>query len=148
MLHAHTTADDGPVPYDIVTLAHDERHLRRRVLTTVHGEEIMVDLPAPTRLSHGQRLVLDDGRHIEVIAAEEPVYEITARDAAALARIAWHIGNRHARAEIGDDSILIARDHVLKDMLEGLGAVVVETSRPFDPDPPQLHGVPHHHAHD
>lgn len=148
MLHAQSIADHGPIPYDIVTLMHDERHLRRRVLTTVHDEAVMVDLPHATRLRHGQRLVLEDGRHIEIIAAEEPVYEITARDAATLARIAWHIGNRHARAEVGEASILIARDHVLKDMLLGLGAAVQEASLPFDPQPPSLHGVPHTHAHD
>ena len=148
MLHAHTIADDGPVPYDIVVLAHDERHLRRRVVTTVHDEPVLVDLPQAVRLRHGQRLVLDDGRHIEVIEAEEPLYEISAPDAPALARIAWHLGNRHARAAAGGATILIARDHVLKHMLEGLGAVVTEVMQPFEPDPPALHGVPHNHAHD
>lgn len=148
MLRAISIADDGPVPYDIVVLTHDERHLRRRVLTTVHDEAVLVDLPQPVRLIARQRLVLEDGRQIEVLDAEETVYEITAPDAATLARIAWHIGNRHARVEIGTGSILIARDHVLKDMLLGLGATVGEVHRPFSPEPPRLHGVPHHHAHD
>lgn len=148
MLHAHSIAGDGPVPYDLVTLSHDERHLRRRVLTSVHDEQILVDLPHPVRLAHGQRLVLDDGRHVEVIAAEEPVYEITARDAAMLARIAWHLGNRHARAQADGASLVILRDHVLKDMIVHLGADVREASLPFEPDPPALHGVPHQHRHD
>jgi len=148
MLRASSIADDGPLPYDIIVLAHDERHLRRRVLTTVHDEPVMVDLPQPVRLRPRQRLVLDDGRHVEVLAAEEPVYEVTAPDAAALARIAWHVGNRHARAEIDGDTIVIVRDHVLKDMLIGLGARVDETSRPFEPDQPFLHGIAHTHAHD
>jgi urease accessory protein len=148
MLHARSIADDGPIPYDLVVLSHDERHLRRRVLTTVHDETVLVDLAEPTRMRHGQRLVLEDGRHIEVIAAEEPLYEITASDPAILARVAWHIGNRHARSEVDGDAILIARDHVLKDMLTGLGATVVEVSRPFNPQVPALHGVPHSHAHD
>ena len=148
MLHARSTAETGPVPYDIVVLTHDGRHLRRRVLTLQHGEEVLVDLPAARRLAHGERLVLEDGRHIEVIAADEPLYEITAPDAARLARLAWHIGNRHARAEIAGGAILIGRDHVLKDMLEGQGASVTEVERPFEPDPPALTGIPHHHHHD
>ena len=159
MLRASAIADNGPTPYDIIVLAHDERHLRRKVLTTVHDEAVMVDLPAAVRLKPGQRLVLDDGRHIEIIEMDEPVYEITASDPASLARIAWHIGNRHARAQVqktvwfdgnrpDDLAVLIARDHVLKDMLAGLGAHVVETSLPFEPEQPMLHGIPHHHAHD
>ena len=148
MLQAHSIADDGPVPYDLVTLCHDERHLRRRVLSTVHDEPILVDLPQAVRLAHGQRLVLDDGRHVEVIAAEEPVYEVTAQDIPTLARVAWHLGNRHARTQACGDSVLILRDHVLKDMLIHLGAEVQETYLPFDPDPPALHGIPHHHQHD
>lgn len=148
MLRASSIADDGPIPYDIIVLAHDERFVRRKVLATVHDEQVLVDLPAGVRLQARQRLVLDDGRHIEILDAEEPVYEISAPDAASLARIAWHIGNRHARAEIDGLTIIIARDHVLKDMLTGLGARVRETSRAFEPAQPLLHGIPHTHAHD
>ncbi|MCA0424568.1 MAG: urease accessory protein UreE [Proteobacteria bacterium] len=148
MLNVRAIADTGPTPYDVIVLNHDERHLRRRLLKTAHDEEVLVDLPQAVRLRHGQRLVLEDGRHLEIIAGEEPVYEITAKDAATLARIAWHVGNRHARAEIANGAIVIAADHVLKDMLEGLGARVRPTDLPFEPDPPILHGVPHHHAHD
>lgn len=148
MLRASAIADDGPIPYDVVVLAHDERHLRRRALTTVHDETVLVDLPAALRLRHGQRLVLDDGRHVEIIAAEEPVYEITAKNGTDLARIAWHLGNRHARAQVDAAGITILRDHVLRDMLIHLGAEVRETSLPFEPDPPALHGIPHQHKHD
>lgn len=148
MLRATAVADTGPVPYDIVVLTHDERHLRRRVLVLQHAEELLVDLPAAVRLQHGQRFVLEDGRHVEVIAAEEPLYEITASDAATLARVAWHLGNRHARTEVDRSSLRIARDHVLKEMLIGLGATVHEVQLPFQPDGPMLHGIPHTHAHD
>lgn len=148
MFRASAIAADGPIPYDIVVLTRDERHLRRRVLTLQHGEPVLIDLDRPTMLRDRDRLVLDDGRHIEVIAADEPLYAVSAPDAARLACIAWHLGNRHARVELDAGRLLIARDHVLADMLIGLGAVVSEIEAPFDPDPPVLHGVPHNHAHD
>jgi urease accessory protein len=134
MLKATRTASAGPVPFDIVLLGHDERHLRRKVLTLVHGDQVLVDLAKPLRLAHGDRLVLEDGRHVEVIAAEEPLLEVTVPDAHALAVLAWHLGNRHLPAQIEASRILIARDHVIADMLAGLGASLREVSEPFDPE--------------
>ena len=148
MLRATATATHGPVPYDIVVLSAEERHLRRKVLVLQHGEEMFVDLANPVRLSHGDRFVLDDGRHVEVIAADEPLLEACVRDAAALARIAWHLGNRHTRVEFGAGHLTLQPDHVLEEMLVGLGAEIHRIEAPFEPERPLLHGVPHHHAHD
>lgn len=148
MLRAISTAADGPMPYDIVVLTADERHLRRRVLVLQHGEHLFVDLAQPVRLAHGERLVLADGRHVEVIAADEALYEVRTRNAASLARVAWHLGNRHTRVEIAAGSLTLQPDHVLKDMLAGLGAEVATIEAPFEPETPRLIGVPHHHAHD
>lgn len=148
MLRATATATHGPVPYDIVVLSAEERHLRRKVLVLQHGEEMFVDLANPVRLRHGDRFVLDDGRHVEVIAADEPLLEACVRDAAALARIAWHLGNRHTRVEFGAGHLTLQPDHVLEEMLVGLGAEVRTIEAPFEPARPLLHGVPHHHAHD
>lgn len=147
MLRAIATAESGPIPYDIMVLTADERHLRRRVLVLQHGEHLFVDLAHAVRLNHGDRLVLEDGRHVEVIAAEEPLYQVSASDIASLARIAWHLGNRHTRIEVSDSMLTIQPDHVLRDMLVGLGAVVTALEAPFTPEPPRLIGVPHHHAH-
>jgi urease accessory protein len=78
-----------PTPFDLAVLAHDERHLRRKVLELVHGEKVLVDLPEPVMLHrHGDLLVLDDGRHAEIVAAEEELYEIRARDRLHLANCA------------------------------------------------------------
>lgn len=143
MLRASSTSTGGAtVPFDIVVLGHNERHLRRRVITLQHGDEILVDLPAPATLADGDRLVLDDGRHVEVIAAEEELLEVTAGGRSALAEIAWHLGNRHTPAQIEADRILVARDHVLADMLRGLGAGVREVREPFEP----VRGAYHRHA--
>jgi urease accessory protein len=137
------TSEPGPMPFDIVVLTHDERHLRRKLLTLQHGDQLLVDLPEPVMLAHGDRLVLDDGRHAEVIAAEEALLEVRAANAEALTTLAWHIGNRHLPAQIEADRILIERDHVIEAMLLGLGASVREVSEPFQP----VRGAYRRHGH-
>ncbi len=136
------------IPFDIAVLDHEERHLRRRVIELVHGDKVLVDLPEPVHLESSDVLVLDDGRHAEIIAAEEHVYDIRAHDAVHLAELAWHIGNRHLAAQIEADRILILRDHVIKAMLEGLGAKVTEISEPFHPVRGAYSGHGHAHGHD
>src|SRR3954470_11668897 len=85
---------------DYVELPHDGRYRRRVTMRTEGDLVFLLDLPEATRLMHGDGLVLEDGRIIQVVAAEEPVAEITARDGHQLARIAWHLGNRHLPTEI------------------------------------------------
>ncbi|SIT53943.1 Urease accessory protein UreE [Mesorhizobium prunaredense] len=140
-------------PYDRAVLAHDERHLRRRAIETARSDRVLVDLPEPVALNDGDRLVLEDGRHIEIVAAEEPLYDIRAESAVHLAELAWHIGNRHLAAAIEAERILILRDHVIKTMLEGLGATVSDVSEPFAPvrgaysGHSHAHGESHAHSH-
>ena len=135
-------------PYDRAVLPHDERHLRRRAIETAGGDKVLVDLPEPVALADGDRLVLEDGRQLEIVAAPEEVYDIRARDAVHLTELAWHIGNRHLAAAIEADRILILRDHVIKAMLEGLGATVSEVSQPFSPVRGAYSGHDHGHSHD
>jgi urease accessory protein len=137
------------VPFDVAVLPHDERHLRRRVIELAHGDKILVDLPESVMLGHGDRLLLEDGRQVEIIAGDEDVYDIRARDSVHLAELAWHIGNRHLAAAIEADRILILRDHVIKAMLEGLGAKVTDVVEPFTPVRGAYsgHGSHDHHDH-
>lgn len=128
--------------YDAVTLAHDERVLRRRRLVTVHGEGVLVDLPRTVRIEHGDALELEDGRLLEVVAAEEPLLEIRGD----LARLAWHIGNRHVPCQIEAERLLVGRDRVLCDMLARLGAELREVSEPFAPEGGAYGEGPHGHA--
>ena len=128
--------------FDRVVLEHDERRLRRKLLRLVGGSEVMVDFPQTITLEHLSALQLDDGRLVEIVAAEELLYAITARDTAHLVRLAWHIGNRHTSAQLEDGRILIKRDHVLRTMLEGLGATVTAVTEPFYAE----HGAYHSHA--
>ena len=131
------------IPFDVVVLEHDERRLRRKLLRLAHGDEVMVDFPQTVTLEHGAALQLEDGRLAEVVAAEEMLYEVRGRDTAHLVRLAWHIGNRHTSAQLEDTRILIKRDHVLKAMLEGLGATIANVTEPFFAE----HGAYHSHAH-
>ena len=139
----------GIQPFDVVVLEHDERHLRRRVVTLKQGGQVLVDFVEPAALRDGDLFVLDDGRHVGVVAPDEEVYDVRARDSVHLAELAWHIGNRHLPASIEAERIVILRDHVIRDILERLGATVTETVEPFNP----LRGAysgghNHHHGHE
>lgn len=120
-------------PHGRAALPHDERHLRRRAVALETGERILVDLPETVALQHGDRLLLEDGREIEIAAAPEALLEIRPRDSLPLVELAWHLGNRHLAAEIHTDRILVLSDHVIKAMLEGLGAQVQDIVAPFHP---------------
>ena len=136
----------GPVPFDLIVLPHDLRRIRRKLLTCVHGDEVLVDFAETTSLTHGDCLLLADGRRVEVIAAEEDLLEIRARDPQHLLTLAWHIGNRHLAAQIEDDRILILYDHVIGHMLEHLGAKVTRVSESFYPEGGAYGGA--HQGHD
>lgn len=134
-----------PTPDDFVALNYDERLLRRKRLTTSGGEDILVDLAETTSLHEGDCLILEDGRAIGVRAAPEPLLEIRGD----LARLAWHIGNRHTPCEIGAETLRIRQDHVLQAMLEHLGASVDEVTGPFSPEGGAYgHGRTFGHSHD
>ena len=134
--------DATAIPFDLVRLEHDQRRIRRKLLTLRHGDEILVDFPTAVTLDHGDRLVLEDGRTVEIIAAEEDLYEVTATSREHLVRLAWHLGNRHLPAQFDAGRILIKRDRVMRDMLLGLGATVADLSEPFFPE----HGAYHAHG--
>jgi urease accessory protein len=133
----------GDEPFDIVVLDADERHIRRKRITLAKGQDILVDFEKPVRLEQGDRLVLEDGRVAKVVAAEEELMEVTARDPRHLVELAWHIGNRHLAAQIGDSRILLRRDRIIRAMLEQLGATVCDVTEPFSPE----HGAYHSHDH-
>lgn len=130
------------LPYDTVTLEHSERRLRRKLLLLSGGDEIMVDFPQTLTLDHGAALELEDGRLAAIIAADELLYEVRGNNTAHLVRLSWHIGNRHTPAQLEDGRILIKRDHVLRTMLEGLGATISNVTEPFFAE----HGAYHSHG--
>jgi urease accessory protein len=134
---------------DRITLAHHGRHRRRLAMTAAKGTEFLLDLPAAVALRDSDGLKLAGGGYVRVVAAAEELLEVTAASPAALARLAWHLGNRHLAAQIGGGRILIRTDHVIADMLRGLGAGVSEIRAPFDPETGAYDPAPpHHHHHD
>ncbi|MDE4133160.1 urease accessory protein UreE [Phaeobacter sp. QD34_3] len=141
--HAHK-----PEPQDWVLLDYEARFLRRKVLTTQGGARLLVDLPQTTSLDHNGVLVLEDGGEIAVVAAPEELLEITSDEEGELVRLAWHIGNRHTPCQISPQRLLIQRDHVIRAMLEQLGARVTEVTEPFTPEGGAYgHGRTHSHDH-
>jgi urease accessory protein len=119
---------------DRVVLDYDDRHRRRIAMTGSKGTAFLLDLPSPAALRGGDALLLEDGRLVEVVAAPEALLEIRCADARHLARIAWHIGNRHVPAQVLSNALRIRRDHVLADLARQLGGGVVEIEAPFTPE--------------
>ncbi len=122
-------------PVDQITLSYDERHRRRLRFLAEAGTEFLLDLPRTTVLRGGDGLQLEDGRIILVSAAAEPLLEVTAGAAELLARLAWHIGNRHLPAQISSGRMLIREDPVIEEMLVGLGATVRHVAEPSPRSP-------------
>lgn len=126
-------------PFAIVVLDAEQRHIRRKRITLASGEDVLVDFEKPVHLEQGDRLVLEDGRTAQVIAAAEELMEVTARDARHLVELAWHIGNRHLAAELDANRIRLRRDRIIRAMLEQLGATVADVTAPFAPAPGAYH---------
>ena len=117
-----------------VTLDYDARHRRRIRLDCGDDGPVLLDLEQAVALRDGDGLRVETGGWIAVRAADEDLVEIRTDTAHALHRLAWHLGNRHCPAEIHTDRIYIRRDHVIEAMLDGLGAQLTPTHRPFDPE--------------
>lgn len=142
--HEYRNHSHGSIS-DQLTLTYEDRFLRRKVLRMISGAEVLVDLAKTTSLDHGGCLVDGAGAEIEIVAAPEPLYAVEAAD---LTRIAWHIGNRHTPCQVEAGRLLIQRDHVIRDMLEKLGADVTEVTEPFTPEGGAYgHGRTHGHSH-
>ncbi|MBV8032320.1 MAG: urease accessory protein UreE [Betaproteobacteria bacterium] len=121
------------------------------------GEEVAFLLPRGEVLRGGDLVAASDGRVFEVVSLPEEVLHVEAKNAMELARIAYHLGNRHVAVQVGDGHVRIAHDHVLDRMLEGLGAKVSHVTAPFEPEAGayHAHGTEHgaakihdHHHHD
>jgi len=156
MLRAIDTAPAGRWPRDEaadhVTLDYQDRTRRRFRYTADGGLVFLLDLPEVRHLRDGDGLSMADGRWIGVRSAPEDLVEVRAESAHALARLAWHLGNRHLPAAIMADCILIRRDHVIEEMLTARGATLIPVMRPFDPEGGAYEGrhelaATHHHGH-
>ena len=148
----------GRIAIDTITLDREARWRRRVALETDRGHAFLLDLPEATYLADGDALEIEGRGLVRVVAAPEDLLEVMAADAASLARIAWHIGNRHTPAEVTGRALYIQPDHVLEEMVTGLGAHVHRVRRPFEPEGGAYghkgalqsghhHGAGHAHGH-
>jgi urease accessory protein len=141
-----------------LVLGYDDRHRRRLVVESLSGERILLDFPETIALAGGDALLLEDGRRIAVTAKAEALMIVRPVADIPLARIAWHIGNRHLACEIHADQLVLRYDHVIAEMLMKLGATTTLIEAPFDPEG-GAYGIgatlghshshaPHDHGHD
>ena len=124
---------------DTITLAYVDRHRRRIRLVADSGEAYLLDLPRAHHLVDGDGLELEGGDYLRVRAAPEPVFEIEAADPADLLRIVWHLGNRHLPVQVAGARVRIGADHVIAEMVAGLGGRITRLEAPFDPETGAYH---------
>ena len=145
---------DGARRIDSVLLGPDQRRLQTAHLTGVNGTLIGLMLPEPVLLRMGDALELDDGSIVDVVVAPEPLVEVRGNDLTHLARLAWHLGDRHVPVQVMANRLRLRRDAGIEAMLGALGARVTAIEAPFDPEGGAYatagHGHPHDHdcAHD
>jgi urease accessory protein len=137
---AETIAAQLILPYEL-------REKSRLLAQLPSGEEVAVFTARGSVMRDGDLMQGDDGRVVQIIAAAEPTYKIVCDSAFDLLRCAFHLGNRHTQAQLGDGFLRIRLDSVLKEMLQGLGANVIEELASFEPEA-GAYGGGHHHGGD
>lgn len=139
---------------DSVLLDHAERSGGNLSVATVKGQTLHIVFKG--RLRHDDVVTLDDGSHVEVVAKPEPLIEARAADVSALARIAWHLGDRHIAVQLLPNRIRALREATTVELLQALGAKLTPLDAPFEPEGGAYdvqsghdhdHGH-HHHGHD
>ena len=145
MLTLVQRCDSVAAPYGELVLPYDLRMRSRLRTRLASGEEAVLRTERGAVLRGGECLRSDDGRVVRVSAAPEKVMHVTCADQFELTRAAYHLGNRHVPVEIGDGYLRIGADHVLGDMLLGLGATVREMEAPFEPESGAYGGGHGHH---
>ncbi len=139
--HADSIFAQLVLPYEL-----RENSRLRTALTS--GEEVAIFTQRGTVLRDKDLLSSDDGKVVQIIAAEEPTYRIICSTPHQLLRCTFHLGNRHTMTQVADGFLRICQDSVLKEMLEGLGATVIEENAQFEPESGAYSGGGHHHGDD
>jgi urease accessory protein len=131
---------------DTLILTPEQRRAPRGSVT-VKGTHLTFDLAEPVALRAGDLLQLDDGNLVEVLAEPEPLVEARAKDLTALARLAWHLGDRHVPVQLFANRLRVRRDPAIEALLARLGAKVVAIEAPFDPEGGAYTAPVHGHQH-
>jgi len=138
-------APQGRVDAELL-LPFEQRRKTRQRAVLVGGEEIWLFLDRRESLRAGDCLLGEDGRIVSVVAAPEALMEVRSDDPGALARAAYHLGNRHCPVEIGVGRVRFPADHVLAEMLHGMGLAVTAVTAPFEPESGAYAAGHHHHS--
>ena len=145
-------ADSGKRALDSVILSAEQRRVQNAQFTGVNGTAIGLMLPEPVLLRGGDLLELDDDSLVEVVAEPERLVEVRGNDLTHLARLAWHLGDRHVPVQVLTNRLRMRGDAALEVLLKGLGARLTAIEAPFDPEGGAYatQAVHHHdhHAHD
>ena len=137
----------GGTVVDTLILPFAQRQVKQGFLFGVKGTCVEVDLAEPMRLRTDDALVLEDGNLVEVVAEAEPLIEARAADLPGLARLAWHLGDRHVLIQVLERRLRLARDPAIEALLESLGAKVSVIEAPFEPEGGAYEAA-HDHGHD
>lgn len=132
---------------DQLVLPFDLRQRSRLRVTLKSGLEAALLLDRGTILRGGDLLETDDGRVVEILAAPQAVTDVTAKTPQALMCAAYHLGNRHVPLQVGDGWLRLEQDHVLNEMLIGLGMTTINQEAPFEPEA-GAYGGGHRHGGD
>jgi urease accessory protein len=148
-----TPAERGTAPaVDTLILPQAQRQAQKGFVFGVKGTCVELDFAEPVRLRTDDALLLDDGGLVEVVAEPEPLVEVRAADLPALARLAWHLGDRHVPVQVLERKIRIKRDPAIEALLTSLGARLTPIEAPFEPEGgaynTTAHDHAHHHGHD
>ncbi len=152
LLIEQRAAADAPAT-ERLTLSFELRCKTRLRTRLDSGEEVGLFLERGLILRGGDKLLGQDGRVVEVRPAAEAVMEAQADDPVLLAKAAYHLGNRHVPVQVGPGFLRFGRDHVLGEMVRGLGLAVIEIEAPFEPESGAYgshggHAHPHGHSAD
>lgn len=131
---------------DVVRLPYDDRLRRRKRYVAAGGRAFLLDLPEVQLLADGDGLRLSSGAMVAVEAVAEDLLEF-AGDGPFLARLAWHLGNRHVAVEIAPGRLRLRADQVTSDLLARLGAHITPVSAPFNPEEGAYGALGHDHGH-
>ena len=122
----------------------ESRSKSRLLVRLDNGEQAGLVMERGRLLRGGDRVTLEDGRALEIVAADEPLNEAATDDPLALAKAAYHLGNRHVALQVMEGRLRFLADHVLAEMVARLGLTVTALVAPFEPE---AGAYGHSHAH-
>ena len=111
------------------------RQKSRQRVSLENGDDALLELPRGSILRGGDLLQADNKLIIVVQSAQESVSTVLSNDSLLLKRACYHLGNRHVPLQITETYIRYQHDHVLDDMVRGLGLDVKSEQASFEPEP-------------